>query len=475
MISIEATIVSTAMPKIVTYIGKDLRLYSWVFSVFLLAQATTTMVFGKLADTFGRKPILLIGITLFLLSSLLCGLAWSMTSLIIFRLLQGLAAGSIQPVTQTLAGDMYPGLERGRVQGYIGVAYGTSSILGPLVGAVIVQHLRWGWIFWINIPFGALAALGFYLFVKERIETKRPSVDVVGSGLFMIAVASLMLTLNSVTGGHPARLFAFGTLLLVSTALFVLQERTTREPMLPFGVLSRRPLAKLNGLALLCGALLIGILIFLPIYVQAVLGRSPVTVGLTLTAQVLGWTISALLAMQAFRRFGLDKTLVMGTAFFPLSAAALLAMVPASQPLLAGLAAFMNGLGMGIVTTASIAIVQDSVGWAERGLATSLNIFLRNLGSALGAATLGTVVNIHLDRSGSAAGIAGVRALLQGPSGMTIASGARNALHGALHLAFWVMLLLGALVVVLAMLGHARSTSEALERRESNKLRKSQN
>src|ERR1700737_2901333 len=151
MVAIEATIVSTAMPQIVTELG-GLRLYSWVFSSFLLAQTAMTVVFGKLADIFGRKPVMLAGIAIFLVGSVLAGFAWSMPSMIVFRLIQGVGAGAIQPITLTIVGDLFPARERGKVQGYLASVWAISAVLGPMVGGFIIRDVSWSWIFWVNVP-----------------------------------------------------------------------------------------------------------------------------------------------------------------------------------------------------------------------------------------------------------------------------------------------------------------------------------
>src|SRR6266403_223253 len=166
MISIEATIVSTAMPQIVAQLG-DLHLYSWVFSSFLLAQTAMTVVFGKLADLYGRKPVMLVGIAIFLVGSILAGFANSMMSMISFRLIQGVGAGAIQPVAMTIVSDLYPARERGKIQGYLASVWAISAILGPIVGALIIRDFSWRWIFWMNVPIGLLAAGGFTTFLHE--------------------------------------------------------------------------------------------------------------------------------------------------------------------------------------------------------------------------------------------------------------------------------------------------------------------
>src|SRR6185437_2855461 len=160
-------IVATAMPRIVGDLG-GFTYYSWVFSAFLLTQSATTVVYGKLSDVFGRKPMLLVGITLFVVGSLLCGFANSMVALIGFRLLQGLGAGAIQPVSMTIVGDLYTLEERPRVQGFMSVVWAVSAVIGPLAGGIIVEHLAWSWIFWINVPVGILTAIGFIIFLKEK-------------------------------------------------------------------------------------------------------------------------------------------------------------------------------------------------------------------------------------------------------------------------------------------------------------------
>ena len=160
MIAIEATIVSTAMPQIAGQLG-GLHLYSWVFAAFLLTQTATTVMFGKLADLYGRKPVMLAGIGIFVVGSVFCGFAWSMPSLIVFRLIQGVGAGAIQPVGMTVVGDLYSAQERGKIQGYLASVWGISAVLGPLAGGLIIQHFSWAWIFWINVPIGLAAAAGF--------------------------------------------------------------------------------------------------------------------------------------------------------------------------------------------------------------------------------------------------------------------------------------------------------------------------
>ncbi len=456
MIAIEATIVSTAMPQIAGRLG-DLHLYAWVFSAFLLTQTATTVVFGKLADLYGRRPVLLAGIAVFLAGSLLCGAAWSMLSLIAFRLVQGVGAGAIQPVGLTVVGDLYPVHERGRIQGYLASVWGVSSVLGPLAGGLIVQHLGWPWIFWINVPVGLAAAAGFLAFLREDVARVSRRVDVAGAVLFTVAVASLMVALTEVGSPHGKVGAAAACVFLAGTALLVLQERRASDPMLALGLWARRPIATANAATLLSGMVVIGLTAFLPVYVQGVMGRSALVAGFATTAMVLGWPVGATLAAKNFARFGLRPTLLFGAALLPAGAMAVDALRPDSPPAAAGLGSAVIGFGMGFLSTSAIVIVQGSVGWAERGVATASNIFSRNLGSALGAAVLGSVLNLGLAHGGAAAvGPDQVRRLLDRPVGAAVdAAGdaaVRAVLDQALHLTFWAVLLLTALTLLLATL-----------------------
>ncbi|MGI4794316.1 MAG: MDR family MFS transporter [Janthinobacterium lividum] len=439
MISIEATIVSTAMPQIAAQLG-DLRLYAWVFSSFLLAQTATTIVFGKLSDTFGRKPILLIGIAIFLVGSVLCGFATSMPVLIGYRLLQGAGAGAVQPIALTVVGDLYPAHERGRVQGYLSSVWGISSVLGPLAGGLITQHFSWAWVFWINVPLGIAAAFLFGTFLKENVIRTKHRVDVLGAVLFTTGIAALMTALTEI-GTSNTNVGIAMAIFAVAAVLFVWQERRVDDPMLAFDLWSRRPIASANAATMLSGMALVGLSAFLPMYVQAVLGRTALVAGFTLTAMSFGWPIGALVAARRLLpTIGLRSTMLVGAVLLPIGAAAMLFLTPGGSPLVAGVGSLVMGLGMGFLSTSAIVLIQGSVGWEERGVATASNIFARNLGSTFGATVLGGVLNVSLaSNAGGAISYAQIRTLLDHP-GQTLADPAIQAALGhALHLTFWFM------------------------------------
>ena len=314
MIAIEATIVSTAMPQIVGQLG-GLPLYSWVFSAFLLTQTATTVVFGKLADLAGRKLVMLVGIATFLFGSILCGFAWSMPSLIVFRLVQGIGAGAVQPTAMTIVGDLYSAHERAKIQGWLASVWALSAILGPLAGGLIIQYFSWAWIFWMNLPIGALAAAGFWAYLHEKRGRGRGRIDHLSAGIFTVAIAAIMADLTALSTSGRLEIGLTTLVAVVAVVLFVLQERRSPEPMISLELWGRRPIAAANAASLLTGMVMIGLTTFLPVFVQGVMQKSPLIGGFALSAMVLGWPIGATVGVRVgFRRFGVRAVLRVGGA-----------------------------------------------------------------------------------------------------------------------------------------------------------------
>jgi MFS family permease len=352
---------------------------------------------------------------------------------------QGIGAGAVQPIAQTVVGDLYSVQERGKIQGWLASVWGISSVLGPLVGGLIVQHVSWPWIFWMNLPIGVAAMAGFALFLREDVTRARRPVDAGGAVLLTIAVAALM---TAATDPGSAFSAAAAVAFLGCTAAFLWWESRAADPVVNLALWMRRPIVTNNATVLFAGMSLIGLTTFLPMYVQGVLGRSALVAGFTLTAMVFGWPVGATIAARFFGRFGLRASLLFGAALLPVGSLAFIVLGPGSSPWFAGMGSFVMGLGMGFLNTASVVMVQESVGWSERGAATASNVFARNLGSALGAAVLGGVLNISLARQGSAGqGIdfERVRTLLE-HGGSVVDAAVRAALDGALHLTFWAIL-----------------------------------
>src|ERR1700722_232586 len=463
MIAIEATIVSTAMPQIVADLG-GLRLYSWVFSSFLLAQTAMTVVFGTLADVYGRKPVMLVGIGIFLLGSLLAGFAWSMPAMICCRLIQGVGAGAMQPVAMTIVADLYPARERGKIQGYLASVWAVAAVAGPVTGGLIIRSVSWAWIFWINIPVGFAAAAGFILFLKEHSKHERRPIDVGGAISFTVAVTSLLIALTELGNHHPSRLAAAAGVFCVAAVSFVLLERRVTYPMVSFALWSHRPIAATNGVALLASMALIGLTTFLPIYVQIVMQRSPTTAGLALTTMLIGWPVGATPAARLFHRFALRRLLLTGALLQPLGAIFFVALTPQASVLMAATGSLVMGFGMGLISVPSLVLIQEIVDPTQRGSVTASNIFSRNFGSTLGATLLGAVFNHGLSRTGALAPVTSdqLRQLLNAPSLTAGAAQIRLAMAQALNLTFWAMLVLTLGTVILALLVPSTAVSDAL-------------
>jgi EmrB/QacA subfamily drug resistance transporter len=389
------------MPSIVGQLG-GFTYYSWVFSAFLLAQSTTTVIYGKLADLFGRKPTLIVGIVLLLLGSLLCGFAWSMTSLVVFRLIQGLGAGAIFPITITVIGDLYKLEERGRAQGMMASVWAVSGVLGPLAGGLIVDHFSWAWIFWLNVPIGVVTIIGLATFLHESVETHLARIDYLGALLFCVSIGSLLALLTE-TDANTWILAGLAIVFVATGAFFLVHERRAPEPIVSIELWARRLIATSNVATLLAGMALIGLTTVLPIYVQGVLGGSPLVGGFTLSALIIGWPLSVMASGRLYRAFGIRRTLRVGCALFPIGAIFLLFLGPQSSPAVAGVGSFLMGCGMGLLSITSIATVQDSVEWSKRGSATASLIFSRGLGSTIGATAMGALLNIGIRHYGAGA------------------------------------------------------------------------
>jgi EmrB/QacA subfamily drug resistance transporter len=464
MVAIEATIVSTAMPQIVTQLG-DLHLYSWVFSSFLLTQTAMTVVFGKLADLYGRKPVMLAGIAIFLLGSVLAGFAWSMPAMIVFRLIQGVGAGAIQPVTLTIVADLYPARERGKVQGYLASVWAISAVIGPMVGGFIIHNLSWAWIFWMNVPIGLASAAGFIAFLRESERHARPSIDYAGAALFMAAIAALMMALTYAGDEDIAKASLAGGAFMLCLLAFVFQERRAVEPMISFALWSRRPIAACNASTVLSGMILMGSTTFLPMYVQGVLHRSPVVAGLALTMMMVGWPTGATLAAKTFHRLGLRRILIGGSAFVPLGAVLLLFLQPGGSPLVAAFGSLIMGFGMGTSSVSSLMLIQEIVKMDERGSATASNLFSRNLGSTLGATVFGAVLNFGLGHSKGVAVVTSdqLKALLQNQvTSLADSDMIRMVLHQSLHLTFIAIFVIA--IFLVALLGLVPAISIGAEK-----------
>ncbi|HEY1106808.1 MAG TPA: MDR family MFS transporter, partial [Agromyces sp.] len=402
LIAIDSTILATAVPSIVRDIGGFAQ-FPWLFSIYLLAQAVSVPVYAKLADTVGRKPIMLVGIALFLVGSVLCGFAWDMTSLIVFRAVQGLGAGAVMPVSITITGDIYTVRERAKVQGYIASVWAAASVLGPTLGGVFAEFLTWRWIFFINIPLCIIAGVMLWRAYHESFERKQHRIDITGS--IALTIGLTLVILGVLEGGQAwawyswQSLIAFGVggLLLVA---FVFVELRAAEPVLPLWVFSRRLIVTTSLISLGVGAVLIGLTSYVPTFLEKTADASPLVSGLAVAALTLGWPISASNSGRLYLRIGFKNTALIGITIAVLGSIALFAVSFTPNVVTTAIACLIVGLGLGLIASPTLIAAQSSVPWEERGVVTGANMFLRSVGSAVGVAIFGAVANGVIARSG---------------------------------------------------------------------------
>jgi EmrB/QacA subfamily drug resistance transporter len=470
LVALDSTIIATAVPSVVKDLG-GFSQFPWLFSIYLLTQAVTVPIYGKLADVLGRKPLMLFGIGVFLLGSVLCGIAWSMPVLIAARAVQGIGAGAIQPIGMTVIGDLYSVEERARVQGYLASVWGIASVVGPTMGGLFSEYLSWRWIFFVNLPLGLLAISGLRRGFTENVQRTKHSMDYLGASLLTLGCSLLILGL--LEGGN-AWAWGSGTSAVVlggglaALLVFLRVERRAAEPVLPLWVFQRRILVGGNLTAVCVGVLLIGLSSYVPTYAQGVLGMGAVEAGLALGALTLGWPIAAGLSGKLYTRIGFRSTALIGVAVIVVGSV-LTAFLGAGAPFWqVAFAMFVTGAGLGLASSPTVVAVQSVVGWERRGVVTGTNMFSRSIGSAIGAAALGALANavlIHRFANAPAA-VAGrlpkdadaASSSFQGVTG-AVGDYVRAALFDASHYVF-VALLVFAVLMVGALLLIPRKTEQ---------------
>jgi EmrB/QacA subfamily drug resistance transporter len=394
--AMDNTIVSTAIPQVVRDLG-GFSLFSWVFSGYLLTQTVSIPVYGKLADLWGRKPVLIAGTIIFLAGSALSASAWSMVSLIGFRALQGLGAGSIMATVNTLAGDMYDLEERGRVQGYLSSVWGISAVFGPTLGGSLAQYVSWRWIFLINLPLGAVALTLISKFLREKVARRRHKIDVAGATAVLVAAGALIFGL--LQGGtawpwlSPQSIAVFAVA-AVAAVVVVPIERRAAEPIVPPWFWRRRVLAGSGLTALGLGLLVMGPSTLLPTYGQAVLGLGAVAAGAVLAAMSVGWPLASAVSARFFLRIGFRDTEIVGAAVC-LAAVAFGWLATIGQPTVwePVVSTLVLGFGLGLISVCTVVAPQSTVSWDQRGVVTGTVMFCRYLGQSLGAAVFGAIFN----------------------------------------------------------------------------------
>ncbi len=401
--SMEGTVVATGMPTIVAQMG-GLEIYSWVFSIYMLASTTTVPIYGKLSDVYGRKRVYLISMGLFLFGSVLCGLARSMEQLILFRAVQGLGAGGVLPLAFTIVGDLFNLEQRARMQGLFSGVWGVSAVIGPLIGGFLVDQVSWHWVFWINL-FPGLLSVSFVWFAWRGMEHAGPArvaIDYTGAVLLTLATLCLLLGLNEL-----GNLLGWGFLggALVLFVLFFFAERRAVDPILPLHLFRDRlfNVSILHGI--FSGIAVFGGLAYVPLFAQAVLGTSATQAGITLTPMSLSWTLASIFGSRLLLKMGYRTLSLIGMLVLVAGALLMCTIGSGSTQIPVMIYTGMMGIGMGLSIPGFLIAVQSAVRKEELGVATSTLQFSRSIGGTLGVSILGVFLSTRLVNLLSQAGI----------------------------------------------------------------------
>ncbi|WP_260982228.1 MDR family MFS transporter [Paenibacillus sp. 32O-W] len=394
----ESSIVTTAMPKIVASL-QGIELMNGVFTVYLLASTVTVLIFGKLSDLYGRKLIFAVGAAIFLIGSALCGLAQTMEQLIAFRLVQGIGAGAILPVTQTIIADIYPSEDkRAQMIGLTAFVWGGAGVIGPLLGGFFVDYVSWHWIFFFNIPFGLAAILLMVMFLQEKTEKSKKTIDYWGIITFSLSMLSLLYAVQKGGEGH----WLSGPVLwciaafVVLMGLFLWIETKAKEPILPLHMFRELKIVSANFLQFLVNAIMMGTLVYMPMWFQGGMGTGAMEAGLMLAPLAILWAFGSYLCGKILVQQGIRVTSFTGNMILVLCGVSLAAMQLTSGTYGFYLISALLGISFGITVTLYTVVVQSAVDSSLSGVATATNSLFRSLGQMLGASMFGSYFNSRI-------------------------------------------------------------------------------
>jgi EmrB/QacA subfamily drug resistance transporter len=397
--SLDSTIVSTALPTIVGSLGGITEL-SWVVTAYLLASTVTTPLAGKLGDMYGRKLVLQAALVVFLLGSVLCGLSQNMPELIAFRAVQGLGGGALLVSTQAVIGDVVSPRERGRYSGLMGAVFGVSTVVGPLLGGLFVDHLSWRWIFYVNVPIGIAAFVVLQVVLHTPTRLVRHTIDYLGMALLAGGLTSIVLFTS--LGGTTYAWWSSPMILLLALSIglsggFLVAERFAKEPLVPLGLFRNRVFSVASAVGFIVGMSLFGSVTYLPLYLQVVKGSSATSSGLQLLPLVAGVLITSIGSGQLITRFGRYKVFpIVGTAVLAVGMLLLSRLAVGTSLVLASFYMLVVGLGLGFVMQVLVLAVQNAVDYADLGVATSTSTLFRSMGGAIGVPIFGAIFSNQL-------------------------------------------------------------------------------
>ncbi|CAG4926664.1 MDR family MFS transporter [Paraburkholderia saeva] len=397
--ALDQTIVSTALPTIVGELG-GLENLSWVVTAYLLASTIVVPLYGKFGDLFGRKIVLQTAIVLFLVGSALCGAAQNMTQLIVLRALQGLGGGGLLVVTMAAIGDVIPPAERGRYQGMFGGVFGLATVIGPLLGGFLVEHLSWRWIFYINLPLGIGALLVIAAVFKPRTQHIKHAIDYMGAGFLATALTCIILFTSqggTILPWSSPQLWFTLAVGLVCIGGFIYEERLAEEPIMPLELFRERTFLLSCLIGFIVGVSLFGSVTFLPVYLQVVKNSTPSEAGMQMLPMMGGLLVMSVITGRVISRIGRYRMFPIAGTFLVAVAMILLARLEISTPLyVMYLYMGLLGCGLGMVMQVLILAVQNAVEFRHMGVATSGATLFRSIGGSVGVAAFGAVFTTQL-------------------------------------------------------------------------------
>ncbi|MFE2973753.1 DHA2 family efflux MFS transporter permease subunit [Streptomyces sp. NPDC059258] len=397
--ALDQTIVSTALPTIVSELG-GLDHLSWVVTAYLLAATAATPLWGKLGDQYGRKKLFQTAIVIFLIGSALCGVAQNMPQLIGFRALQGLGGGGLMVLSMAIVGDLVTPRERGKYQGLFGAVFGVTSVLGPLLGGFFTEHLSWRWVFYINLPIGAVALGVIAAVLHIPVRREKHTIDYLGT--FLIAAVATSLVLIASLGGTTwawtsPQIIGLAVVAVVLLVAFIAAERRAVEPVLPLKLFRIRTFTLVAVISFVIGFAMFGAMTYLPTFLQVVHDITPTMSGVHMLPMVFGLLITSTASGQIVSRTGRWKVFpVLGTALTTVGLLLLHRLDESSSTWLMSVYFFVFGAGLGLVMQVLVLVAQNSVSYQDLGVATSGATFFRSIGAAFGVAVFGTIFTNRL-------------------------------------------------------------------------------